>query len=105
MELIGFQQILQLIMALALVIGLMSGLALVMKRLGLGHATPVNKSAKRLKIIESLPLDGRRRLILIECDRKQHLVILGLNGETIVTTDIEPPAIAENYSEETAAKI
>jgi flagellar protein FliO/FliZ len=82
-------QILRLIAALAFVVALMGGLALLLKKLGLSApVTPAGKR-KRLKLVESLPLDARRRLVLIQRDNKQHLVILGANGETVIETDIE----------------
>ncbi|MEM6781596.1 MAG: flagellar biosynthetic protein FliO [Pseudomonadota bacterium] len=80
---------LQFFAALLFVLALMGGLALIMKRLGLqGRALSTGK--KRLKIIEILPLDARRRLMLIERDDTQHLVILSTTGETVVETNIKP---------------
>tara|TARA_B100000780_G_scaffold277565_2_gene248585 strand:+ start:1179 stop:1496 length:318 start_codon:yes stop_codon:yes gene_type:complete len=89
MEIINASQIFQLIFALAFVVLLMAALAQIIKRLGLGNATPVNKSQKRLKIIESQALDARRRVVIIQCDDKQHLVMLGINSETVIKTDIK----------------
>lgn len=82
-------QMLRLFAALIFVVSLMGGLALLLKRFGLSGATPESPKQKRLKVIESLPLDARRRLVLIQRDNKQHLVILGASGETVVETDIE----------------
>lgn len=90
MDVITTAQIFQLVFALGFVVLLMAGLAHMIKRLGFANAMPVNKSKKRLKVIESQSLDARRRLMLVQCDDKQHLVILGLNGETVIKTDIEP---------------
>lgn len=103
MEMIGAAQIFQLILSLGVVVALMAGLAYLMKRLGLAHAQPVNKSPKRLKIIESQALDARRRLVLVQCDDKQHLVLLGANGETVVKTDIEPKNNVEDIREKITA--
>ena len=88
MEPDGLGQIIKLIAALLFVLGLMGGLALALRRLGLSGALPVSPQKKRLRLIEALPLDGRRRLVLIERDEVQHLVILGANGETVVETGI-----------------
>jgi flagellar protein FliO/FliZ len=85
-------QFLRLIAALGFVLALMGGLALILKKLGVA-GTPVTQGNKRrLKVVESIPLDARRRLVLIQRDGKQHLVILGANSETVVETDIEPLA-------------
>lgn len=74
--------------ALLLVLCLMGGLAYLMKRFGLNGEkfTPAQK--RRLKIVEILPLDMRRKAILLRRDDKEHLVILGPAGETVVETDI-----------------
>jgi len=104
MDVITTSQILQLIFALGFVVLLMAGLAYIIKRLGLAHAMPVNKSQKRLKIIESQALDGRRRLVIIQCDDKQHLVILGINGETVIKTDIKPVKDLDKEPEKQSAK-
>ena len=82
-------QILRLVGAMALVLALMGGLALFLKKLGLGGASLPAPKKRRLKLIESLPLDARRRL----------LVILGANGETVIETNIEsPPEETESAS-------
>ena len=83
-------QILRLFAALALVLALMGGLALALKKLGLSGATAPTPKKRRLKIVESLPLDPRRRLVLLQRDDKQHLVILGAAGETVIENDIQP---------------
>ncbi|MCB1591087.1 MAG: flagellar biosynthetic protein FliO [Alphaproteobacteria bacterium] len=83
----------RMIAALLFVIALMGGLSLILRRLGLSGPAPAHSGRKRLKIIESLPLDARRRLVLVQCDEAQHLVIIGPGGETVIKTDIRP---AEN---------
>ena len=83
-------QIIKLFMAMAFVLSLMGLLAYALKKLGLSGQMPVKQNQKRLKLIEVLHLDSRRRAALIQRDDKQHLVILGLNGETVVETDIQP---------------
>ena len=89
-------QIIKAIAALIFVVGLMSGLALLLKKLGLSGALPVKQGEKRLKIIEVLPLDARRKLAIIERDDQQHLIILGANSETVIETSISPPDNKDN---------
>ncbi len=85
-------QFLRLVIALAIVIVLMGGLAFILKKLGLAEKTASMRGKKRrLRIVESLPLDARRRLVLLECDNAQHLVILGATGETLIKSDIPVP--------------
>ena len=75
--------------ALLFVLGLMGGLALIVKRIGLG--TPSMKAAdkRRLKIVEILYIDARRKAVLMMRDDQEHLVILGVNGETVIESNIK----------------
>lgn len=77
--------------ALLFVLGLMGGLALVLRKIGLGNVGIVPADKRRLQIIEVLPLDVRRKALILRRDDKEHLVILGANGETVVETNIERP--------------
>ena len=92
MDIVDLNSVVKLVAALVFVLALMGALALgvryVRERTGL--LTP-RTPKRRLRILESLPLDARRRLILLECDATQHLVILGTTGETVVQTNIKAP--------------
>lgn len=88
MELISLAQLAKFAAALVLVLAMMAGLGMVMRRFANNHAFAAT-GRKRLKIVESLPIDGRRRAVLIRRDNREHLVILGANGETVVETGIE----------------
>jgi flagellar protein FliO/FliZ len=72
--------------ALLLVLGLIFALAWVARRLGvmgrLGMGTAGGR--RRLAIVEVLPLDGKRRLVLLRRDGAEHLVLLGLTGDVVV---------------------
>lgn len=46
------------------------------------------RSNRRLQIVEMMPLDARRRLVLCKRDNQEHLILLGLNGETVVEKNI-----------------
>ncbi len=91
MDASGFSDIFKVIAALTFVLALMGGLTLILKKLGLSGALPVRNGEKRLKIVEILPLDGRRKLVLIQRDNTQHLLVLGGNDECVVETGITPP--------------
>lgn len=82
--------ILKFCAALVFVLALMGGLALGLKKLGLTQGGSAAPGKRRLKIIESLPLDARRRAVILRRDDTEHLVILGPNGETVVETKITP---------------
>ena len=95
MELIAGTQILRLIAALALVLALMLGLNLVMRRVNAGAGMGLGQK-RRLKIVEITPLDGRRRLVLLRRDDREHLVILSTTGETVIETGIIPPTDSDS---------
>ncbi len=77
------------IVALVFVLALMGGLALLLKKMGLAQGRVMTGGTRRLKIIEVLPLDARRKLMMIARDDVQHLVILSPTGETVVETQIK----------------
>ncbi|MEM8914595.1 MAG: flagellar biosynthetic protein FliO [Pseudomonadota bacterium] len=76
--------------ALALVIGLITGAAWLVRRLGIGGAAPPLRGQRRLSLLETLPLDTKRRLVLIRRDDKDHLILLGPAGDILV----EAPPVA-----------
>lgn len=82
---------LRFIFALLFVLALMGGLWLALRHFGLS-GTPLPAGRRRLKIVETLPLDARRRAIILQRDDRQHLVILGPSGETAIETFPLPPA-------------
>ncbi len=79
-------QLFRAIAALVFVVALMGGLAILLKRLGFSGAVQVKTGKKRLKLIETLPLDARRKLAIVERDNVQHLILLGGNDETVIET-------------------
>ena len=84
------QDYLKFLFALIFVLSLMGGLAYILKRAGYGQGGMVSGKKRRLKIIETLPIDAKHKAVLIGCDNKEHLVLLNVNGDTVVKTDIEP---------------
>lgn len=98
MELISLQHLLRFAAALVFVVALMGGLGLLLKRINTGSYKNIIKQKRRLKVLEMLSIDARRRLILIQRDNREHLVILGPNGETVIEAGIE--SIPEEDSEE-----
>ena len=73
---------LRFLAALAFVLGLIALLAWAARRFRLGHATP--GTARRLAVIETLPLDPRRKLVLARCDQREYLLLLGQDGNRLI---------------------
>lgn len=79
--------------AFALVICGMLALAWVMKRAGLsGHVLRMG-GKRRLTIVESMPVDHRRRLVLLRRDDREHLILLGPEHTTVIETAIPAPPV------------
>ena len=74
-----FATFLRAIFALALTLGLVGLGAVALRRFGpdaLARFTPSRKQ-RRLAVVESLVLDPARRLVIVSCDGKERLVLLG----------------------------
>ena len=78
--------------AFAFVLGLMYLLSFALKKFGAAGTGILSGSKRRLKIVEFLPLDAKRKLVLIRRDQKEHLFVLGPGGETLVEGNIPAPA-------------
>lgn len=67
------------IFALALTLGLVGLAAVALRKYGPDAIARISaqKKDRRLRIIETLPLDPARRLIIVECDGRERLIILG----------------------------
>jgi flagellar protein FliO/FliZ len=62
-----------------------------------GFTMPSNarhKGERRLTIVETLMLDPRRRLMIVRRDNVEHLLLLGVQGETIVERAVKVPDIS-----------
>lgn len=78
-------------LALVFVVALIIGLAGLARRYGFAGAAPaVARRARRLKLLEVLPLDAKRRLVLVRRDDREHLVLLGANTEIVLESAPSP---------------
>lgn len=79
---------LRAVFALALTLGLIGLLAVALRRFGpeaLGKFVN-NKKERRLAVVESLVLDPARRLVIVSCDGKERLLLLG-EGQVVFPLD------------------
>ena len=92
--------ILRFLASLIFVLALMGGLWLALRKLGLSGTSMISSAGKRrLKVVEILPIDPRRKAIILRRDDTEHLVILGPSSETVVETQI--PAKADEDDKKT----
>jgi flagellar biogenesis protein FliO len=83
----------RLVLACSVVCALLAALGLGLKYIktrglvipGLG-ASP---GQTRLQIVESLPLDMQRRLVIVRCDGAEHLLLLGKEKDIVVDTHLD----------------
>ena len=75
------------VLVLILVIGLILGLAALLKRFGLADARALGRRT-RLAIVESKSVDGRHRLVLVRRDDVEHLVLVGPNTSQVIERGI-----------------
>lgn len=89
----GFGQYLQFVFALIFVLALIALLAVVARRLGFGYRVASRgKRARRLSVVEIIPLDPRRRLALVRRDRVEYLVLLGATSDLLLDRAIPAPS-------------
>ncbi|MBI1188629.1 MAG: hypothetical protein GC206_15070 [Alphaproteobacteria bacterium] len=68
------------------------GLAFLVAR-RLGMVGGVRQGAdRRLRVVESLMLDPRRKLLLVRCDDREHLLLVGPGGDRKLDTAPAKPA-------------
>lgn len=75
--------------ALLFVLGLIALVAWLARRLRLGPAAAMSP-ARRLAVLETLPLDARRKLVLVRRDDTEHLLLLGTDGNRLVESGVSP---------------
>jgi flagellar protein FliO/FliZ len=75
-------------LALVFVISLFMLVAFILRRLGLGTVAAGAGRQRRLAIVEVMPIDGRRRLVLVRRDDAEHLLLLGTTGDVVVESSI-----------------
>jgi len=76
--------------ALVAVLALIALCGVVARRWG-GSALPAARN-RRLRIVEVVPVDARRRLLLVRRDGVEHLLLLGPTQDLLVESAITPPS-------------
>lgn len=93
-------EILRIFFGFVAVLGLIGLSALAARKFGLAAATGGLSRKRRLSVVETLAIDARRRAVIVKCDGKEHLILLGTTGETLVDSNIETPEAVEELSSE-----
>ncbi|MFA4993692.1 MAG: flagellar biosynthetic protein FliO [Bdellovibrionales bacterium] len=83
---------LRVILAFCVVLGLMAGLGGILKYINArGFMLALKeKRARRLKVVESLLLDTKHRCVIVRCDEREHLLLLGDQNDIVVEANLPP---------------
>ena len=81
--------------ALVITLGLVGLAAVAARRFGPEWMTRLQrpKADRRLSIVESLPLDPARRLVLVRLDDRERLLLLG-DGRLLAELPPKPPEVS-----------
>ncbi len=86
--------------ALALVLALVGGAVLAMRKFGVAGLPGLpGRKARRLSVVETIALGPKHRLVLLRCDTKEHVIVLGPQSATLVGSGAAP----EDFSAALAA--
>jgi flagellar protein FliO/FliZ len=89
-------------LGLIFVLGLIAGAAWLARHFGMvAKVSQKTSGQRRLEITEVLPVDAKRRLILVKRDDKEHLILLGQEHDLIVEQNIDAPAPASDVTDKT----
>ncbi len=79
------------VFAFIFVLALIALAAIAARHFGFGlPSNPRNSAQRRLGILESLNIDGKRRMVLIRRDDTEHLLLLGATTELVIENSIPP---------------
>ncbi|MEM7042739.1 MAG: flagellar biosynthetic protein FliO [Pseudomonadota bacterium] len=82
---------LRFVVALGVVLGLIALFAWIARRFRLGGLAGSTVKSGRLEVVESLPIDGRQRLVLLRRDASEHLVLIGQERSVVIESGIKSP--------------
>lgn len=71
------------------VIGLIVLCAWMAKRWNLFSQTTFGPQSRRLRLVETLHVDGKRKLVIVKRDDVEHTLLLGPAGDLVVEREIE----------------
>ncbi len=87
---------LQFVLALVFVIGLILGIGWLARRAGLGVPAIARGRQRRLRVVEMIAIDARRRLVLVRRDDREHLLLIGGTTDLAIEAGIATPEFVIN---------
>jgi len=80
----GLDTYLRFLIALVFVVAMIGALAWIVRRFGWASRFVAPVGQRRLSVLEVLPIDGKRRLVLLRRDTAEHLILLGIGGDLLI---------------------
>jgi hypothetical protein len=98
---------LRFFIAFVFVLGLIGGAAYLVRRFGAGALSSAAARGRqpRLAVVDSAPIDGRRRLVIVRRDNVEHLVMIGGPSDVVVETNIVRAAPATAAREPASMRV
>lgn len=84
--------------AFSVVTALMLGLGYALKFISAyGGLLPFKDNhSRRLGVVESIALDAKRRAIILRCDEREHLLLLGAQDDIVIESNLPPSKPAQS---------
>ena len=77
------------VILLGLVLAAIGAIAWAIKRTGLvPGVVGLRRNGRRLRVVEVTPVDVKRKLVLVRRDDTEHLILLGVQSDLVVESDI-----------------
>lgn len=77
--------------SLAMVLMMIFLIAWLVKFISRSRITHGKQRHMRLAVNDAISIDAKRRLILVRCDDREHLILIGGSQDLVVESDITPP--------------
>ena len=86
------------VFALVATLALIVGAAYAARRMGM--LQPGTQGPKRMRVMETLMLDPRRRMVIVRCDDREHIILLS-PGQDVVVGEMAAKAEAQTAEAQT----
>jgi flagellar protein FliO/FliZ len=79
------------LLALVAVLALLAAFAWAARRFGFAGRSFAKGGRRRLAVVEMVPIDAKRRLVLLRRDQTEHLIVLGVDSAVVIESGIGGP--------------
>jgi len=87
--LMGLHDYIRFILSLGFVLALMVATAFALRRFGLARLG-IAGGGKRLVVLETRLIDHRYKIVIVKCDEREHLLLLGPAGQSVIESNLPP---------------